>query len=208
MRLVGEGHTILDIGCGEGYLSRELAAAGNQVIGVDLLDKPQCLDSMKAYHCCDLSHGLDAGQEPLRSTHPDRVLLLDVLEHLTKPEPVLEACRTLLAPQGIAIITVPNIANIWVRLSLLLGRFEYTDRGILDRTHVRFYTRKAARRLLAENGFEVIRERATVVPVEIALTAPPSNPVMIALNRTLGAAAQVFPTLFGYQLLFVARAAR
>jgi len=54
----------------------------------------------------------------------------------------------------------------------------------------------------------VIRERATVLPVEIALTAPPSNPVMIVMNRLLAAAARVFPTLFGYQLLFVARAAR
>ena len=208
MRLVGRGHTILDIGCGEGYLSSELAAAGNEVIGVDLLEKPECVDSMKAYCRCDLSQGLDIEQEPLRSTHPDRILLLDVLEHLPRPEPILEACRALLPPGGVAIITVPNVANLWIRLSLLLGRFEYTDRGILDRTHVRFYTRKAARRMLEENGFEVIRESATVVPIEIALTAPPTNRVMMLLNGLLAAAARVFPTLFGYQLLFVARTAR
>ena len=208
MRLVGHGHTILDIGCGEGFLSRELAAAGNEVVGVDLLEKPQCVDSMKAYCRCDLSQGLDVEQEPLRSAHPDRILLLDVLEHLQRPEQILEACRALLAPGGVAIITVPNVANIWIRLNLLLGRFEYADRGILDRTHVRFYTRRAARRMLKENGFEVIQERATVVPIEIALTAPPTNPVMILLNGLLAAAARVFPTLFGYQLLFVARTAR
>jgi 2-polyprenyl-3-methyl-5-hydroxy-6-metoxy-1,4-benzoquinol methylase len=206
MQLVGRGHTILDIGCGEGFLSRELALAGNEVIGVDCIARPECLDSMKAYHRSDLSDGLDASQEPLRSAHPDRILLLDVLEHLTRPEPVLRACRDLLAPHGIAIVTVPNIANITIRLGLALGRFEYADRGILDRTHVRFYTRKAARLLLAANGFEVIRERATVMPVELALTAPPSNRAMILLNRLLAAATRVFPTLFGYQLLFVARA--
>ncbi len=208
MQLIGRGHTILDIGCGEGFLARELAEAGNEVIGVDQLEKPECLDSMKAYYRCDLSRGLDAGQEPLRSASPDRVLLLDVLEHVTHPEPVLAACHKLLAPQGVAIITVPNIANIWVRLNLALGRFEYTDRGLLDRGHVRFYTRKSARRLLAANGFEVIQERATVIPVELALTAPPTNGAVKRMNGLLAALARLFPTLFGYQLLFVARAVR
>ncbi len=208
MRLVGREHTILDVGCGEGFLSRELVAAGNEVIGVDLIEKPQYQDSMKAYYRCDLSQGLDPAQEPLRSANPDRILLLDVLEHVTRPEPVLEACRKLLAPHGLAIITVPNIANIAIRLSLAFGQFDYTDRGILDRTHVRFYTRKAARRLLADNGFEVILERATVIPIEVALTAPPTNRAMIVANRLLAAATRIFPTLFGYQLLFVARAAR
>ena len=206
MRLVGHGHTILDIGCGEGYLSQELAAAGNQVIGVDILEKPQCVDSMKAYYRCDLSQGLDIEQEPLRSAHPDRILLLDVLEHLPRPEPMLEPAARCSRRSGVAIITVPNVANFVVRLNLLLGRFEYTDRGILDRTHVRFYTRKAARRLLEENGFEVIRERATVIPVELALTAPPTNPVMVFINRLLSAGTRVFPKLLGYQFLFVVRA--
>jgi 2-polyprenyl-3-methyl-5-hydroxy-6-metoxy-1,4-benzoquinol methylase len=207
LKLVGQGHTVLDVGCGEGFLSREVAAAGNEVIGVDVIERPQCLDSMKTYVQRDLNQGLDPDAEPLRSAHPDRILLLDVLEHLTSPEPLLQACGTLLAPHGIAIVTVPNVANITVRVNLAFGRFDYADRGILDRTHVRFYTRKAARRLLAENGFEVIGERATVMPVELAVTAPPSNPVMILVNRLLAAMTRLFPKLFGYQLLFVARAA-
>jgi 2-polyprenyl-3-methyl-5-hydroxy-6-metoxy-1,4-benzoquinol methylase len=208
MQLVGQGHTVVDLGCGEGFVSQRLASAGNEVIGVDLLERPKYLESMKAYHRCDLSHGLDPEAEPLASARADRVLLLDVIEHLADPEPVLRACRKLLAPQGIAIITVPNVANISVRLSLALGRFEYADRGILDRTHLRFYTRRSARRLLEANGFEVIRERATVIPVELALAMSPSNPGVALLNRFLGIATRFFPRLLGYQFLFVARAAR
>jgi 2-polyprenyl-3-methyl-5-hydroxy-6-metoxy-1,4-benzoquinol methylase len=207
MQLVGRGHTVIDIGCGEGFVSQRLAAEGNQVVGVDVLERPKHLDSMKAYCRCDLSRGLDPDLEPLVSAHADRILLLDVLEHLADPVPVLQACRKLLAPQGVAIVTLPNVANITVRLSLAVGRFEYADRGILDRTHLRFYTRKSARRLLEANGFEVIEERATVVPVELALAVAPSNPVMVFLNRLLGLATRLFPKLLGYQFLFVARAA-
>jgi glycosyltransferase involved in cell wall biosynthesis len=208
MQLVGSGHSVLDIGCGEGFLSREVAEAGNQVVGVDLLETPECRAAMKAYHRCDLSQGMDGLRDRLRSERPDRILLLDVLEHLPRPEPLLDTCRALLEPHGLAIVTVPNVANIFVRLNLAFGRFEYTDRGILDRTHVRFYTRKAARRLLRDNGFEVVQERATVIPVEIALTAPPTNPAMRMVNGMLALATRAFPTLFGYQLLFVARPAR
>ena len=69
------------------------------------------------------------------------MLLLDVLEHLKSPETILDQCHDVLAAGGLAVISLPNVANITVRLSLLFGRFRYTDRGILDRTHLRFFTR-------------------------------------------------------------------
>jgi hypothetical protein len=91
-----------------------------------------------------------------------------------------------------------------VRASLLLGRFPYADRGILDRTHLRFYTRASARRLLEESGFGVLWETATAMPVELALPAlgrPPLAGAVRAGARLLSAA---WPTLFGYQFVFEA----
>jgi hypothetical protein len=103
------------------------------------------------------------------------------------------------------IVSVPNVANVTVRLALLLGRFTYTERGILDRTHLRFFTRRTARRFLEENGCDVLECRATVMPLELVLGLSPGNPLMRALNTALGAATRMFPGLLGYQFVFVVR---
>ncbi|HEU5162185.1 MAG TPA: class I SAM-dependent methyltransferase [Thermoanaerobaculia bacterium] len=132
----------------------------------------------------------------------DAVLLADVLEHLRAPEELLSLAAKRLAPGGRIFISIPNVANLAIRLQLLLGRFEYQDRGILDRTHVRFYTRKTARRLIESAGLTVLHEAATPVPIREAFPAWPWFLVglleAIALMLT-----PVWPTLFGYQFIFV-----
>jgi len=135
----------------------------------------------------------------------DRVLLLDVLEHLMRPERLLAEAMNALNPQGRLIVSLPNVANIAVRLALLFGRFTYTERGILDRTHLRFFTRKTARRFLEENGCQVLETRSTVIPLELALGLSPANPLMRAANALLGLATAIFPGLLGYQFVFLAR---
>src|SRR5262249_6372347 len=135
----------------------------------------------------------------------DVVLLQDVLEHLHCPQQVLEECHSLLKPRGRVVVTVPNVANVTVRLSLLLGRVEYTPRGILDNTHVRFYTRKSARRLLEANGYEVVEQKVTVMPVELALGVSPHRWWMRLANRVLACMTWLLPGLLGYQVLLVGR---
>jgi glycosyltransferase involved in cell wall biosynthesis len=203
-RLAGANQRILDLGCGEGLAAAKLAEAGNRVTGVDVLPAPKNLDKLEAYVCWDLSRGLDPAL--LRGKRFEKILLLDVLEHLAAPESVLRPCRDLLEPHGKVIISVPNVANITVRLMLLLGRFDYQPRGILDRTHLRFFTRKTARRMIRDCGFEVVKEIATVMPVELAFGMPPENPLMRALNFVLRVCTRVMPCLLGYQWMFVVRA--
>src|SRR5262249_39702773 len=135
----------------------------------------------------------------------DKILLMDVLEHLPHPERVLEACRELLTPQGTVLVSVPNVANITVRLALLFGRFNYTERGILDRTHLRFYTRRTARRFLESCGFRVVRETMTVMPLELALGVSANNPVMRLATAVLNFFTRIFPGLLGYQCLYELR---
>lgn len=204
-RLGWSGQRILDIGCGEGFVAERLKALGNRVTGVDILDQPRCREAMEAYFRCDLTRDLPSGLDPLPSAAFDKILLMDVLEHLPRAELLLQACRRLLAPDGEVFISVPNVANITVRLSLLVGRFEYTDRGILDRTHLRFYTRYTFRRLLVDNGYRAKREWTSVMPVELALGLPARHPLMLALNRILGLTTPLFPGLLGYQILCLAR---
>lgn len=115
--------------------------------------------------------------------------------------------RAWLAPGGRLLVSLPNVANVTVRLALLAGRFRYAERGILDRTHLRFYTRKTGRRLLEQSGFRIDRVTPTAMPVELGAPWIGGFPFR-AIARSLAlAAARAWPTLFGYQFVFEARAA-
>ena len=134
------------------------------------------------------------------------MLLLDVLEHLKNPERLLNQCRDVLKPDGAVVVSLPNVANITVRLMLLLGNFDYTERGILDRTHLRFFTRKTARQFLQKHHFRIVDEKITVMPLELVLRLQPNSPVLKFLNGSLSVITRVFPTIFGYQFVFLAKA--
>jgi glycosyltransferase involved in cell wall biosynthesis len=203
-RLVGKDHEVLDIGCGEGFFASTISDH-NRIVGVDYLDKPQNLDAFEQYIQADLENGLSDAQEGLDGLKFDRVLLPDVLEHLRFPERLLKDCHQMLRPNGVLLVSVPNVANITVRLALLLGRWNYAERGILDKTHYRFYTHATARKLLEENGYEVVKRVTTVMPIELILGLPPTNPFMALLTQILGLFTALMPGLLGYQCMFVAR---
>ncbi len=199
---VGSGHRVLDIGCGEAFLAARLQRAGNQVSGVDALPSAKHQDEIDAYRQANLDEGLPNLAGPF-----DRILLLDVLEHLRSPETLLGACAPLLCSKGRLVVSLPNVANISVRLMLLLGSFTYTDRGILDRTHLHFYTRATARKLLEQNGFEVLRHRMTIIPVELALGLNETNPIVRVTQWLLILLTALLPGVFGYQSFLIARRA-
>jgi 2-polyprenyl-3-methyl-5-hydroxy-6-metoxy-1,4-benzoquinol methylase len=203
--LVGRGQRVLDIGCGEGELAARLAAEGNEVFGIDTLDAPANRDALAGYARMDLSRGLEGALFDGAPFHI--ILLLDVLEHLIHPERLLADVRARLAPDGVAIVSLPNVANVAVRLALLAGRFPYADRGILDRTHLRFYTRTTARALLEGCGFEVRKQTDSVMPVELALGLTGRELPMRIANRALRALTRLVPGPLAYQTLLVARAA-
>jgi len=202
--LVGRGQTVLDLGCGKGFLAEELTAQGNHVVGVDTLPETQNC-AVESYYSADLNAGLRSISDTLGQTTFSRVLLADVLEHLTTPDNILRDCHAVLDPTGQLIVSLPNVANISVRLALLCGRFNYSARGILDKTHVHFYTRKTARALLRDNGYEILKEDTTIIPVELVLGLAPQSPLVKALGYILRFCTRLMPGLCGYQLLFVAR---
>jgi len=135
----------------------------------------------------------------------DRVLLLDVLEHLPHPEILLREAGEVVKQHGAIIVSVPNVSNVTVRVALLFGKFNYADRGIMDRTHLRFFTLKTARQFLRENGFDIVEEKITVMPVELILGVSPGNFFARTLTRVLAAATALFPGILGYQLMFVVK---
>ena len=201
------GSDILELGCGLGHFSATLAEAGSHVTGIDFLPPSAVSIPGLAYIQADLSHESLRALPQLKGRCFDRILMMDVLEHLLDPERILRESQQFLAPGGSAIVSLPNVANLWVRLLLLLGRWDYAERGILDRTHLHFYTRKTARRLIISCGYTIEREMASVIPVELAFGLSHRNPFMKALNWVLAFITRIWPTLFGYQFVFLARPA-
>jgi len=106
------------------------------------------------------------------------------------------------------VVSVPNVANITVRLMLLMGRFNYTERGIMDKTHLRFFTRRTARRFLEENGYCIVGEKTTVMPLELLLGVDHDNPFIKVLNISLAMFTRLFPSLLGYQIMLQAKVAK
>lgn len=208
-QLVGRDQDVLDVGCGEGFFAAELKKDGNRVVGVDAL--PNAGQgageggALERYISADLDDPQPDLARQAGEHRFDHVLLLDILEHLGRPERLLAEVRPALKDSGRLVVSVPNVANITVRIALLFGRFHYTDRGILDRTHVHFYTRKTARAFLEENGWEILAAKTTVMPLELVLGLNPDNPIMRATTALLAVATAAFPSVLGYQLVYLAR---
>ncbi len=204
-RFVQPGQSVLDVGCGHGYIAERLARQDCAVTGIDALDAPQCRAAMRDYHRCDLVAGLAPALPALEQTRFDRILLLDVLEHLPDPALILHQVRQLLSNDGRILVSLPNVANITVRLNLLLGKWDYADRGIMDRTHLRFFTRRTARRLLEESGYEILEAKTTVMPLELVLGLPPTSRLMRLISTVLRVFTTLMPGLLAYQAVFFAR---
>jgi SAM-dependent methyltransferase len=160
------------------------------------------------YVSADLEYGVDPKTPALCGREFDKVLLLDVLEHLRQPDKLLQDCRSFLKPNGHLIVSLPNIANITVRLMLLFGGFNYTERGLLDKTHIRFFTRKTARKLLESNGYRIVEQKMTIMPLELVLGLRPESFVMRMVQRFLILCTALLPGLFGYQTFLSAQKER
>jgi 2-polyprenyl-3-methyl-5-hydroxy-6-metoxy-1,4-benzoquinol methylase len=138
---------ILDVGAGVGATSRWLKARYPGAFTVALEGDAGQLEELRQN--VDEPHIVDLNGELPGVGAPDLILFLDVLEHLLNPLDVLIGLTQTMPPHGTVIVSLPNIAHLSVSVPLFFkGRFEYKDAGILDRTHVRFFTRSSAVQLL------------------------------------------------------------
>jgi 2-polyprenyl-3-methyl-5-hydroxy-6-metoxy-1,4-benzoquinol methylase len=180
--LVPDGARVLEIGTAAGHVTRALAQKGCAVVGVEM-DAKQA--SLAAPACHRMLVGnveeLDLDQEV--SDYFDVVLCGDVLEHLNDPGAVLQKLRRRLAPDGYLVVSIPNIAHGSVRLSLMEGQFAYTEYGLLDATHIRFFTLASLIGLFNDNGLfirDMRRIRRGLFECEIPIDASRVNPSWIA----------------------------
>lgn len=187
----------LDCGCGAGANARLLRARGYEVTGITMSPGER---ERAAAHCervllADLEQPLP---EEVGGGY-DLVVLSHVLEHLRRPEHLLEAVRGRLRPGGALLVALPNPLFYAIRLRMLLGRFDYEPDGILDETHLRFFSFASAARLLERGGYRVDEARADggfpLAGIRRLLPAA-------AVAAIDAAASRLRPGLFGRQLLY------
>lgn len=161
LELVGWNARVLDVGCSTGFLGEALAAQGCTVTGVEV-DPEAAAEARK--HLDDVVEAdLNATSlaDLFRGREFDVVVFGDVLEHLVDPDVVLRSSVPLLAAGGAVVISIPNVNHGSLRLALLQGRWEYGETGLLDRTHLRFFTRESVVRMVAAAGLHITRLSGT-----------------------------------------------
>ena len=161
-RMIPDGARVLDVGCHTGILGEALRARKQCIVtGIDndanaLEAAEQRLDSVALVNLEEPGWAAKLGTSGKDGFNI--ILFGDVIEHTRDPLTILKESHALLASDGKVIVSLPNIANLRIRLGLLRGNFDYADSGILDKTHIRFFTLKTARELVREAGFRIAQE--------------------------------------------------
>lgn len=198
IQLVGKDKAVLDLGCGAGNLSRKLKANQNFVVGVDIKK------NLSSQENCDefIQEDLDKKDrfDKIDLSRFDLILCADVIEHLKNPDELLNNIREKMKLKAKVILSVPNVANIVVRFSLLFGRFSYSDAGILDKGHLRFFTHSAIKDLIKEAGFKIIYFTPTLLPVFLFL---PKNNFLQIFEFLFFQLTKLFKKILAYQFVFV-----
>jgi methionine biosynthesis protein MetW len=193
LALVRPPGRVLDVGCSSGYLAHQLVERGCSVVGIEL--DARAAAAARAV-CEDVLVGdVERMELPFPDASFDTVMCGDLIEHLRDPKGFLKRIRPLLRPGGRVVLTTPNVANWAVRLNLLFGRWQYTDRGILDRTHAHLFTRRTLVNTFHETGFEIVDFDFTV-PVPIVGTP--------RVEAVFHAVARLRPPLLAYQFVVAA----
>lgn len=170
---IKKGDRVLEFGCHSGYLSYWLKRYDCLVTGVDL--DTEALKKAAPYLDNSFVGNIEKDDfwNYLGDSKYDSITFMHILEHLIDPWKVLERTKGILEDDGTVIISIPNICNARNRFSILKGRFDYEDTGVMDRTHLRFFNKKTGIEMIEKSGFKVVEYFA---PVQV-------NPIKCLLDE-------------------------
>lgn len=148
-----EWTSILDIGCGTGKLGKALKQKGRTICGIESFEDAAKQAEQELDHV--LCGNIEQMALPYHHEQFDCIIFGDVLEHLLDPWAVLKKVKPFLKKEGAILSSIPNIGHISTVLELLAGRFSYTDAGLMDQTHLRFFTLHEIHALFLSAGFRI-----------------------------------------------------
>jgi 2-polyprenyl-3-methyl-5-hydroxy-6-metoxy-1,4-benzoquinol methylase len=191
---------VLDLGCSGGRLSERIRQLGHKVVGVDSVEIAGVRDRVDDFFLGDLEDGIP---EAVGGDF-DVVIAADVIEHVRYPERLLRQMAEVLSPTGQIVISTPNFGHWYSRGRVAFGAFDYDRRGILDETHLRFFSRKSLRRTIGSAGLDILQLEYTGLPLEVLTRTESIDSWKVRSARTVDRRlVRLRPTVFGYQ--FVAR---
>ena len=155
LKWVGHNKKVLEVGCHTGYFSSALKSRNCEVVGIEIYEP--ALKKAEQYLVKGILGNIESEHvwNEVSAFKFDVILFMHVLEHLVAPETVLEKFKTLLNPGGIVVICLPNINN-WVnRYEIAKGGFNYTEFGVMDKTHLKFYNYFSAKQFIESTGLKV-----------------------------------------------------
>ena len=193
---------VFDVGCANGELSEFATSIGHQVTATDISYPPKHVEKIKF-----IQSDLDKGVPTAVTEKFDLIICADVLEHLRTPDTLLHDLLKNLEASGKIVASIPNFGHWYPRIRVLFGKFDYDSRGILDQTHLRFFTRKSFIRMANTAGYDVTSVSHTGIPFEIMLRGAPKRKFgwsgllrfLALIDRSL---CRLRSTLFAYQFTF------
>ena len=193
IELVEVGTTVLDVGCASGYLMENLRRTKNcHCVGIEPNPVAAGRASALGFDVIT-STAIDALAAKRKSGDQFyHIIFGDVLEHMTEPQQVLERCRSLLAPNGTIIVSLPNIVSLRARVRIACGIWRYEEMGIFDRTHLRFYTIRTGQELLTQAGLAIVDQHFV-------------GPLTYYGGRRLEGVTRLRPQLFANNMILAAR---
>jgi 2-polyprenyl-3-methyl-5-hydroxy-6-metoxy-1,4-benzoquinol methylase len=199
LQMVGWNQTVLELGAAAGHITRALAGQSCRVTAIEY-DQDAAVDLKEIADHVIVG---DLNDPDIFSGFADQfdvVLAGDVLEHLLFPQQVLNRAAKLLVPGGKVVVSLPHVGHVDVRLSLLQGRFDYNAFGLLDDTHIRFFTLKTIREMVKRSGLVITDlRRVRIPPFETELGVERATVPTTVLNEALAD-----PEAETYQFVFTA----
>lgn len=190
------GARVLDVGAASGTLARACAGRGYVLRGIE--PNTDWLANSRSLYSELYEGNLEQTSDAFLEGH-EAVVCGDVLEHLVQSEYQLDRLVNAQPAGCIFIISVPNVANLWIRLNMLFGHFDYADKGILDRTHLHFYTRKTILTLLHATELVVIKLEVTPIPLELVAPKITQGRLGQWIYTLYAGLTKFWPSVLGYQ---------
>jgi len=191
---------VLEIGPANGNLVRHLHTDKKCIVDIVEIDQEAGIIASKYARnsCLGIDNGnleTDKWFNSLKNNKYDFIVILDVLEHVRFPEKVLSQLKELLDTNGLILLSIPNIAHNSVILNLMINKFEYTDVGLLDNTHVRFFTYSSVKEMLRKVELATVREQVKQLhvgenEVDVLYGVVPQSVEAYLKTRDLGTAYQ------------------
>ncbi len=198
--VIKKDSNILSIGCGNAHLEKKLIEEKNCIIDAIDFEKKKGLDFLNQYTQLDL----DREKIALQFDSYNYILMLDVIEHLKNPEEFIYFLNKKMSnfPKQKLIISTPNIANIFIRIMLLFGNFNYGRRGILDRTHTRLFTLSSFKKLITDHNFEIEKINCTPPPFPLVIKNKFFGDLLLTIFNFFN---KIAKQLFAFQFLMIVR---